>query len=45
MDADSLIRKSSDSSDSMLLDVMHPPSFSPVAEGNSSTVLKCREKT
>jgi hypothetical protein len=42
MDADSLIRKSSDSSDSMLLDVMHPPSFSPVAEGNSSTVLKCR---
>lgn len=42
MDADSLVRKSSDSSDSMLLDSTHPPPFSSLADGRASTVVKRR---
>jgi hypothetical protein len=40
MKADCLIRKSSDSSDSMLLDVMHAAPFSPISDGRTSTILK-----
>ncbi|KAF1846657.1 uncharacterized protein K460DRAFT_284342 [Cucurbitaria berberidis CBS 394.84] len=40
MAADSLVRKSSDSSDSMLLDVTHPPQFSPLVEDQMSSNLK-----
>lgn len=42
MAADSLCRKSSDSSDSMLLDITHPPQFSPLFEDRKSPVLKRR---
>jgi hypothetical protein len=42
MAADSLIRKSSDSSDLILFDVTHPPPFSPVADRKPSTALKRR---
>ena len=41
MDADGLTRKSSDSSDSMLLDVTHPPPLSPLFE-TKTTLLKRR---
>ncbi|EOA87042.1 uncharacterized protein SETTUDRAFT_87328 [Exserohilum turcica Et28A] len=40
MAADSLTRKESDSSDSMLLDVVHPSPFSPLSEARASTPLK-----
>jgi hypothetical protein len=40
MDADSLTRKGSDSSESMLLDITHPPDFSPLSEQRNIIVLK-----
>jgi hypothetical protein len=43
MAADSLTRKESDSSDSMLLDVIHPPPFSPLSE--SCTLVPSKRKT
>lgn len=42
MDADSLQRVYSDSSDSMLLDITHPPQFSPIFEYKEFPVLKRR---
>jgi hypothetical protein len=42
MAADSLARKSSDSSDSMLLDITHPPQFSPLFETQKLPILKRR---
>ncbi|KAF2129603.1 hypothetical protein P153DRAFT_403383 [Dothidotthia symphoricarpi CBS 119687] len=42
MAADSLVRKSSDSSDSMLLDTTHPPQSSPLFEEYKSPTMKRR---
>jgi hypothetical protein len=42
MEADSLTRKCSDSSDSMLMDATHPPEFSPPFERQKTTILKRR---
>lgn len=42
MAADSLTRKNSDSSDSMLLDITHPPPFSPLCEIDKLTPAKRR---
>lgn len=42
MAADALFRRKSDSSDSMLLDLTHPPQFSPHFEPTSSPILKRR---
>ncbi|KAG9194587.1 hypothetical protein G6011_04622 [Alternaria panax] len=42
MAADSLLRKGSDSSDSMLLDIAHPPVFSPLFEVSTLPMLKRR---
>lgn len=42
MEADTLTRKNSDSSDSMLLDFTHPPPPSPLFEKRTATILKRR---
>lgn len=42
MEADSLARKASDSSDSMLMDITHPPQFSPLFETRTLPILKRR---
>jgi hypothetical protein len=42
MAADSLARENSDSSDSMLLDIIHPPGFSPLFETRKLPTLKRR---
>ncbi|KAF1839428.1 hypothetical protein BDW02DRAFT_539597 [Decorospora gaudefroyi] len=42
MAADSLVRKHSDSSDSMLFDITHPPQFSPTLETGTMRILKRR---
>jgi hypothetical protein len=42
MAADALVRHNSDSSDSILLDITHPPQFSPLFEASSLPILKRR---
>jgi hypothetical protein len=45
MAEDSLTRRNSDSSDSMLLDITHPPNFCPLSEERTTTILKRKADT